>query len=425
MSPIRSRGLLLLACFGAVAYAIAEDLTLTTYYPSPRGVYKSLRVVDNASLGTSESKGVLTIVGGSVGTEFGDCPAGYDWYDENQNGLKDAQGECKRTALVVSTSGPVGIGTVQPAATFGVKGGDIAIETQGAGLRMRAINDPTKCYNLYVDSTGALLTLAVTCVDPPGGRTLSAYRDSDYDGYTVGGAQNVSLETFEQGGWRASQQGNDCDDNDPSVWQSYTGWPDQDNDGWTLADPATVCAAGTHPAYLKTTSSASADCNDNDAAVHVLVTCYPDGDNDEYGDRNAAGGSPICASGPGVCGTNLAASNTDCNDSCSMCFPSSGNATSSPDGLDQDCNGTADDTTSQEWGVLNSSCGPVVTAPYRWLTGSACSVNPCPQGSSCRLFASDHVGSGSNVTCFGVQFYQNFASSAGNNVYYCVEEVYH
>ncbi len=37
---------------GTVAYAIAEDLTLTTYYPSPRGVYNELRTSGDVSVGT-------------------------------------------------------------------------------------------------------------------------------------------------------------------------------------------------------------------------------------------------------------------------------------------------------------------------------------------------------------------------------------
>src|SRR3989338_7034349 len=37
---------------GTVAYAIAEDLTLTTYYPSPRGVYQELRTTGKVSVGS-------------------------------------------------------------------------------------------------------------------------------------------------------------------------------------------------------------------------------------------------------------------------------------------------------------------------------------------------------------------------------------
>ena len=48
----RLKGWLILAVLlGTMAYAIAEEITLTTYYPSPRGVYKELRVMGNADVG--------------------------------------------------------------------------------------------------------------------------------------------------------------------------------------------------------------------------------------------------------------------------------------------------------------------------------------------------------------------------------------
>lgn len=43
---------------GTMTYAIAEDVTLTTYYPSPRGVYNELRTNSNT---------FLALQGGGVG----------------------------------------------------------------------------------------------------------------------------------------------------------------------------------------------------------------------------------------------------------------------------------------------------------------------------------------------------------------------
>ena len=34
------------------AFAVAEDITVTTYYPSPRGVYGELRTTGNVGVGT-------------------------------------------------------------------------------------------------------------------------------------------------------------------------------------------------------------------------------------------------------------------------------------------------------------------------------------------------------------------------------------
>ena len=50
---------------GTMAYAVAEDFTLTTYYPSPRGVYKELRSTDATYLAT-DSASVTANVG--IGT---------------------------------------------------------------------------------------------------------------------------------------------------------------------------------------------------------------------------------------------------------------------------------------------------------------------------------------------------------------------
>ena len=52
-----------LILLGVVAYALAEDLTLTTYYPSPRGVYKELRVAQRLALGTGVPPARLTVTG--------------------------------------------------------------------------------------------------------------------------------------------------------------------------------------------------------------------------------------------------------------------------------------------------------------------------------------------------------------------------
>jgi len=41
-----------LLLLGTMAYALAEELTLTTYYPSPRGVYQELRTTGNVQVGT-------------------------------------------------------------------------------------------------------------------------------------------------------------------------------------------------------------------------------------------------------------------------------------------------------------------------------------------------------------------------------------
>ena len=65
--------------------------------------------------------------------------------------------------------------------------------------------------------------------------------------------------------------------------------------------------------------------------------CYADADADGYAPE---GGSKTCrASAPTYSGT-------DCDDICSTCFPGSTAATSSPDGKDQNCDGSTDNQAS-------------------------------------------------------------------------------
>ena len=52
------RWLVIILLLGTCAYAIAEDITLTTYYPSPRGVYDQLQSMGDTLLAQS---------GGNVG----------------------------------------------------------------------------------------------------------------------------------------------------------------------------------------------------------------------------------------------------------------------------------------------------------------------------------------------------------------------
>lgn len=45
--------LVLILLLGTLGYALAEEITLTTYYPSPRGMYDELRTAGNVQGGLS------------------------------------------------------------------------------------------------------------------------------------------------------------------------------------------------------------------------------------------------------------------------------------------------------------------------------------------------------------------------------------
>ncbi len=113
------------------AYVVAEEISLTTYYPSPKGAYQTLSSTSTSAFAIYEggvgigtraaAPGTKLAVAGTpaVDPAGGTCPPGTDWYDENGNGAPDA-GECKPTALAATAGGKVGIGTASPFGKFDV-----------------------------------------------------------------------------------------------------------------------------------------------------------------------------------------------------------------------------------------------------------------------------------------------------------------
>jgi len=110
MRPTMVRSLLFLLVFVAGAYAIAEDITLTTYYPSPRGVYQSLQTTGATNLATTPGSGV------AIGTE--NFPTAGAELDVN--------GTIQATGLTITGAGVIDVGgnlivqgqTTLPAPTF-------------------------------------------------------------------------------------------------------------------------------------------------------------------------------------------------------------------------------------------------------------------------------------------------------------------
>ncbi|MBI4341265.1 MAG: hypothetical protein HY598_03190, partial [Candidatus Omnitrophica bacterium] len=172
MQRSTERGLIvLLLCLTAV-YAIAEEVTLTTYYPSPRGVYDQLRTMNqttlaetggNVGIGTTNplspldvAKGPVTIRDGGFSGEGAGLFLGYDSTAGSSIILSnDFAGEQKDLlvlgrqilmsvdggggpgGLILTPTGDVGIGTTTPqtrlALNRGVGGSDIGITQQQVG----------------------------------------------------------------------------------------------------------------------------------------------------------------------------------------------------------------------------------------------------------------------------------------------------
>ena len=87
----------------------AEDITLTTYYPSPRGVYEELRTTGDVGVGNINTAPAarLHVVQDGASAAF----------------RVDDVGGGDPTPFVVNTSGDVGIGTATPQAPLDVEGG--------------------------------------------------------------------------------------------------------------------------------------------------------------------------------------------------------------------------------------------------------------------------------------------------------------
>ena len=95
--------LLVLLLLGTTAYVVAEDLTLTTYYPSPRGVYNELRTAGDVAIGEINPPNPVPArlyVAGESG--------------KNAVQIVDRAGPGATTQFVVTDTGNIGIKTPAP-----------------------------------------------------------------------------------------------------------------------------------------------------------------------------------------------------------------------------------------------------------------------------------------------------------------------
>ncbi|MBI3020511.1 MAG: hypothetical protein HYY90_02850, partial [Candidatus Omnitrophica bacterium] len=117
---------------GTTAYAIAEEITLTTYYPSPRGVYRELKM---NGTGTIEFGAGLT-------KEPNAGKIGYQTFTADALDIVGAgTGQANRKIKFwneggASFEGSVGIGMASPGKALHIRGGQAADGTSRAGITL-------------------------------------------------------------------------------------------------------------------------------------------------------------------------------------------------------------------------------------------------------------------------------------------------
>ena len=150
------------------AYAIAEEMTLTTYYPSPHGVYRELRVGSGNALAPGAAVEIT-----------------------NNGGALSLQVD---TAFAVAGNGNVGLGTINPGERLDVAGNGRISGTMNVGGTLAVTGDATFGSNVTVTGTltdGTLTANAanttITVLVVPGGSPgmVLSYDQIQNDGTVV------------------------------------------------------------------------------------------------------------------------------------------------------------------------------------------------------------------------------------------------
>jgi hypothetical protein len=110
---------------------------------------------------------------------------------------------------------------------------------------------------------------------------LTVFADGDGDGFGAGPAQPACTSGAPPPGF--STAGTDCDDTDAAAW-ALVSYRAIDNDGDGITVPATgqLCTNGMLPAPFKATANGN-DCDDDNPDLTHLAVLYPDLDGDGVG----------------------------------------------------------------------------------------------------------------------------------------------
>ena len=162
-----TRWLILILLLITATYAIAEDVTLTTYYPSPRGVYAQLRIgVGTPAVTTADLYVLKPIDDGNFAFRVDDAP------------------NPDTTPFVITQTGNVGVQTTAPVSALDVNG-----TITGTGLT--CIN----CVNSTTIANGSILNVDIA----PGTVTGGLGGNLAVGTVTGGPSSNLTLNTIDSG----------------------------------------------------------------------------------------------------------------------------------------------------------------------------------------------------------------------------------
>ena len=137
------------------------------------------------------------------------------------------------------------------------------------------------------------------------------YIDADGDNVTVGNGTLTCIGATLPAGTQLWQYSNvdDCNDNNPEVFQFNPLYTDEDYDGYTVGPASLVCYGFSLP--LGTSSSSSGeDCDDRDSSFYQFATFYIDSDSDGYTNGTAS----VCSGAGSPTGYSADSSGIDCDD---------------------------------------------------------------------------------------------------------------
>ncbi|WP_338263191.1 hypothetical protein [Corallococcus caeni] len=130
-----------------------------------------------------------------------------------------------------------------------------------------------------LDGDGHPAELDCDDANPTVWRSVTGYEDTDGDGFGEGTPSVACVGSTTKG---RTSQGGDCAPLDATRWRSVSGlYPDADGDGATGKGPVTGCVGDTLAGYRE--QPAAPDCDDGDAAVSALSEAWADTDGDGVG----------------------------------------------------------------------------------------------------------------------------------------------